>query len=362
MICDLFVNACVVIAFISIMYHVFRGKSMTGLLSLRFKICGGIISGILGIWLMYYSVHVDSTVILDFRNIPVILAAIYGGTIPAIISVTIMSGFRLIYFGVSKSSITAVIILILISIGCSLISSLNIPKKRKWIYSVLCSLIIGNAGLVYLIDNLAVLKMLLPIYCLVTIGISVITYQYTKYLDASSSLFRKLKNEASKDFLTELNNVRSFNSMFNSLICQAQEKKEKLSLLFIDIDFFKRVNDTFGHHNGDIVLKELGCLLTSTCRSFDIVSRNGGEEFSVMLLDCSKCHALEIAEKIRKKVEEHDFILSDGTKINITISIGVSTYPDIITEPDKLLESADSALYEAKQTGRNKVVVFSEHN
>ena len=161
--------------------------------------------------------------------------------------------------------------------------------------------------------------------------------------------------ESSKDFLTGLNNVRKFDSLFNNAIENAKEKKENLSLLMIDIDFFKRVNDTYGHAEGDVVLQELGKILSKNSRSFDVVSRNGGEEFTVLLLGCPKDNAIQIAERIRATVENHSFVLTTGLEISITVSIGVSSYPELTEEVEKLVEKSDIALYAAKRTGRNKV-------
>lgn len=193
-----------------------------------------------------------------------------------------------------------------------------------------------------------------------TLIVSLLVYNYVNYLGYLTHLYRKFKDESSKDFLTGLNSVRKFDIFFNTLADAAQSKNEKLSLLYIDIDFFKKVNDNYGHSNGDIVLRELGSILIKNCRSFDFVSRNGGEEFTVLLLDCEAKQALEIAERIRKTIEMHTFILLDGKKINITISIGVSSYPDTITDSHNLIYEADMALYAAKRSGRNKVVLFND--
>lgn len=170
--------------------------------------------------------------------------------------------------------------------------------------------------------------------------------------------YRWYKQESNIDFLTGLNNVRQFNKLYNMLINNEKNSYRIFSLLYIDVDFFKNVNDTYGHENGDIVLRKLSEILKKTCRSIDIISRNGGEEFSVILLDCPYERALEIAERIRKNVENTPIELSNKTKINITISIGVASYPNPISNLDMLRESADKALYEAKKTGRNKVVSF----
>nr|WP_281419751.1 GGDEF domain-containing protein [Evansella tamaricis] len=170
-------------------------------------------------------------------------------------------------------------------------------------------------------------------------------------------LLKKYKEEAIVDYLTGLNNYRSFNSMYGVILTNAINKGEQLSVLFIDIDHFKKVNDTYGHPEGDIVLKKLGELLKSNTRSYDIVSRNGGEEFSVILLDLPLENAANVGEKLRTIIEGTSFELSDGTIIHITVSVGVANYPTTTADPDNLLVDADKALYKAKKAGRNMVIV-----
>jgi len=189
--------------------------------------------------------------------------------------------------------------------------------------------------------------------------VSYFVYIYTEYLCEIVELYTKLKNEATVDFLTGLNNVRQFDKTFNIFSQQTIRKGENLSLLFLDIDHFKKINDTYGHSSGDIILKDLADILKDTSRGFDIVSRNGGEEFSVLLSDCTSSNAVRIAERIRTNVEGNKFYISKDVSICITISIGVSTYPSITKDIDMLVENADLALYQAKRTGRNKVVLYS---
>lgn len=192
------------------------------------------------------------------------------------------------------------------------------------------------------------------------LGVSYLLFLYTQHLSESVQLNRRLKNEATTDFLTGLNNVRQFDTSFNSISQLTLIKQEKLSFLFVDIDFFKNVNDTYGHNKGDIVLKILSEILIDSFRIFDVISRNGGEEFSILLLGCSSFQAMEIAERLRKKVEAYKFNISDKVCLNITISIEISTYPDTTSKIDNLLEDADNALYEAKRTGRNKVILYKK--
>ncbi|MGI0511342.1 diguanylate cyclase DgcA [Treponema denticola] len=134
------------------------------------------------------------------------------------------------------------------------------------------------------------------------------------------------------------------------------EKKETLSILMIDIDFFKNINDTYGHAAGDIVLEEVAKIIKSCTRNADTAARYGGEEFVVMLNNTAASAAMAVAERIRKSVEEKS-IMYDGKKINVTISIGVSSYNFDLESAKSIVERADKALYESKQNGRNHVTL-----
>lgn len=359
---DFFVNTCILITFISVIHIFAKDKDMNNNIPLILKIIFGVSSGVLGIILMLYSVNITSDIIIDFRNIPILLSAIYGGFLPTIIASMGIGIFRLLYFGVSQSSIIGLITALIIGIGFSIICSLKLSRKNKWIFSIIYSFFAFSIALFIALGVSTTFWAIVAIYCMGNICVSWIVFIYAENLIESVQLNKRFKNEATKDFLTGLNNVRNFDISFNSISQLTLRKGENLSLLFVDIDFFKKVNDTYGHNIGDIVLKGLAEILTDTVRVFDIVSRNGGEEFSVLLLDCSTSHAIEIAERLRNKVETHEFNISDKVNLSITISIGVSTYPDTTNNIDNLLEDADKALYEAKRTGRNKVVLYKKDN
>ena len=134
------------------------------------------------------------------------------------------------------------------------------------------------------------------------------------------------------------------------------EKKETLSILMLDIDFFKNINDTYGHAVGDIVLEEVARIIKSCTRSADTAARYGGEEFVVMLNNTPSDAAMAIAERIRKSIEEK-IIMYNGKKINVTISIGVSSYNFDFESAKSIVDRADKALYESKQNGRNNVTL-----
>jgi diguanylate cyclase (GGDEF)-like protein len=129
----------------------------------------------------------------------------------------------------------------------------------------------------------------------------------------------------------------------------------------VDVDHFKRYNDTFGHLQGDKVLREMASTLKRNIREIDTVARFGGEEFIVLLPDTDKKGAMAVGEKLRRIVESHRFLDTSGTGVQpITISIGVSSYPDDVREQDDLIDHADIALYEAKDSGRNRVINYPQ--
>jgi diguanylate cyclase len=356
---EIFINSCILITFMSITHNFFKNKDISPNSSIPIKILIGSCAGLLGILLMLFSVQVTPTIITDYRALPILLTALYGGFLPTIIATIIMGIFRIWHFGVSNASVLAVIVILLMGIGFNLINLAKAARKSKWIYSIIYSLIVNTIPMIILIKDLAFLFKAFAAYTVSTIFMAYFVFRYTEYLRESTVLYRRLKNEATVDFLTGLNNVRQFDNIFNVVAQQVMRNKEYLSLLFLDIDSFKKINDTYGHISGDIILRDLAVILRNTCRDSNIVSRNGGEEFSVLLLDCPSARALEVAERIRKNVESNKFHISDKVSINITISIGISTYPNITNNIDNLLKHADNALYEAKRTGRNKVVLYN---
>ena len=143
-------------------------------------------------------------------------------------------------------------------------------------------------------------------------------------------------------------------------IINLSKTKEDLSILMIDIDFFKKINDTYGHSAGDIVLEETARIIKSCTRSADTAARYGGEEFVVMLSNTPANDAMTIAERIRKSIEGNVILYNDN-KIKITVSTGVSSYNFDLEPAKSLVDRADKALYESKQNGRN-YVTLSEKN
>ncbi|PPC97163.1 diguanylate cyclase [Methylotenera mobilis] len=175
-------------------------------------------------------------------------------------------------------------------------------------------------------------------------------------ISKQKTLEDELKHKVNHDYLTGLNSRDWFMNQALIELNRANRFSSPLSLLMLDIDFFKTVNDTHGHQVGDIALKSVADIAKSTLRDFDICARLGGEEFAVLLPETNKSQAYEVAERLRLAIENSKVPLpSGGLPLTMTISIGVSSMTSKDDNIDVLISKADKALYEAKKTGRNKV-------
>jgi diguanylate cyclase (GGDEF)-like protein len=164
-----------------------------------------------------------------------------------------------------------------------------------------------------------------------------------------------LHEQSIRDSLTGLYNRRFLEEFLLRELARADRKKHPLSIITMDIDHFKRINDTLGHGAGDIVLRRVGLLLQGFVRQSDIACRVGGEEFSVLLPEASMQIATQRAENIRRAVQELKLKYEEHTLAAITISLGVAAFPDHGTTPAALLHAADQAMYDAKYRGRDRV-------
>ena len=178
--------------------------------------------------------------------------------------------------------------------------------------------------------------------------------RYTDYL--RNNLDHSLEL-AVTDQLTGLHNRRYMSGQLDSLVKRAAMGGEPVSALLIDIDFFKKINDTFGHDIGDEVLREFALRLASNVRAIDLPCRFGGEEFVVVMPDTALADALRIAERIRNHVAGSPFKVAQGKELlTVTISVGVSATTGPGDTPEALLKRADQGVYQAKASGRNAVV------
>jgi diguanylate cyclase (GGDEF)-like protein len=181
--------------------------------------------------------------------------------------------------------------------------------------------------------------------------------QLKKNMEELERMNRDLEDLANHDGLTGLLNNRCFREALELEIQRCRRYDHEFSLVFMDLDHFKHYNDTHGHLAGDQLLKDLARLLTTNSRSVTVLARYGGEEFVALCPETPKRGALIYAERLRSKVEEHPFAgRAEQPLGTVTISAGVATYPEDATESRELIDCADQALYEAKESGRNRII------
>lgn len=170
----------------------------------------------------------------------------------------------------------------------------------------------------------------------------------------------KLQKMATHDGLTGLLNRRKFDLLLQELVNRQIRYGRPFSMLMLDIDHFKHVNDTYGHQAGDVILTELGNRLKSYSRETDSAARYGGEEFTLLMPETVNLHASEFAQRLCENLASEPWDIGNGTKISVTLSIGVATCPEHANTPQELIAAADKALYIAKETGRNRIFNYQD--
>jgi diguanylate cyclase (GGDEF)-like protein len=165
----------------------------------------------------------------------------------------------------------------------------------------------------------------------------------------------RLERLAVTDGLTGVFNHRRFQEQLQGELIRSERHKRPLGVLMVDVDFFKKVNDSMGHPAGDELLRRLAAVLSTDLRQTDMIARYGGEEFAVILPETTKSEAMQVAERMRQAVEER---INTGTPwpTRVTVSIGVATFPEDGTTGEAVLTAADQAMYVAKRQGRNRVI------
>jgi diguanylate cyclase (GGDEF)-like protein len=186
---------------------------------------------------------------------------------------------------------------------------------------------------------------------------NVIKYLYIAVQDVTELVAyeQRLIEKNVKDSLTETYNRRFLEECLNREFEKYKRYSRSLSLIMLDIDFFKHVNDMHGHQCGDFILKSVASKTASVIRKVDILARYGGEEFCCLLPESTLNEALDVAERIRTTIAERPFVFRD-ISVQVTVSLGASELRADIHSAEMLLKLADEALYEAKRGGRNKVV------
>jgi diguanylate cyclase (GGDEF)-like protein len=168
-------------------------------------------------------------------------------------------------------------------------------------------------------------------------------------------LLKRAESLSVTDDLTHLYNSRYLNQVLRRETKRASRSGRPLSLLFIDLDGFKAVNDTYGHLFGSRALVEAAAVIRQSARETDVVSRFGGDEFALVLPDTGSEGAFAVGERIRERIAAHKFLAVDGLNVHLTGSVGVATLPDVAASSEELVQAADKAMYAVKESGKNGI-------
>ena len=255
-------------------------------------------------------------------------------------------------FGVNENQYKLLYLFIIIT------TTIESGMKQGLIVSCISSLILLSMD-IYMAPNLVI-----NTYFendLILAGIFILTaWPLGFYVKVEEQHIKMLENLANIDGLTELYNHRYFYDTLIEKIKNGEMDNKPISMIFIDVDYFKQYNDMFGHQRGDYVLKKIGEIIKENSRDGDVAARYGGEEFAVILPNTSEEQALSVAENLRKKIETTYFEGEESQpKGKITASMGVSVYPDKAKDEIELIKSADDALYRAKFFNKNRVEAYT---
>lgn len=316
---------------------------------------------ILSILNMNFSINNNGTMI-DFRYIPVMVAGYFGGPLTGIVT-ALLAGIYLINQVYSNASIYMALSLLVLGIVSGFFCTYRFHRKLLLIIPALVGtaiavlsevLILTTKGVTIRSQNYVILSILYPLAFLFLVAIF-------KDMIKINEQRKSLEIAATVDGMTGLFNFRYFDASLKRILESATRRSQKLTVGILDLDYFKKVNDTYGHPAGDEVLRQMGDLIQKSLRPFDIAARYGGEEFAIILPECDRDDAFKVCERLRENIEKKYFIF-EGQKINITASIGVTTFPDCAQTGEDLVRQSDLALYQAKKNGRNKVVLYCEES
>lgn len=359
----LFISANLILAYTFISGYSFRKYSTEDMKKIKIRFLVGLSSGLLNVLVLAYDYTVSNTsAVLDFRIITLITSFYLGGVLSASITGFFTIAFRFLYFGATRSAYIDAYGLICILVFLFILAFINkykpINKAVQWFLCIVFALFSNLMVYSIVLENLVINPW--PVITQYTMWLMLAaTTQFflIKYVESSNAIYLKYVSTANIDHLTNLHNTRYFDGAYNEAVQNALNQDMPFSCIMIDIDFFKKVNDEHGHAAGDIVLQTLGELLKESFRKEDIVGRIGGEEFCVVMKNCSLARAQESAEKFRDLVSMTPFVLTEKESIYITVSLGVASFRESTQNSFKVKELADDALYNAKRTGRNKVCV-----
>lgn len=355
---DFYIDTIILLSTVLMAYALLKDKHAR--LSAAAVTLLGVAAGFFSCLMMVFGIRVAPGIIVDFRNIPLMLTAIYCN-LPATMIVAVMIGAaRMFLIGGQAGAVSAVFTALTNALLCGLIGRSKLDSRHQWIMATLGFLSVTFVALYFTLRDKGQFASIVAAYTIAHVIVLALLSQLLQKLKSDSILRAQLRLDSHNDPLTGLYNLRFFRNSLAELLAHARRHRQPLALLYMDIDYFKNINDTWGHDGGDRILTDVARMLKEHCRAADILSRNGGEEFSLLLPRCSATQAQAVAQRIREQIAGHDFYVAQAKAIHVTISIGVAAFPQHAADGQQLLQYADSALYDAKRVGRNAVCVYAE--
>lgn len=314
------------------------------------------VASLTSLLLMLLAVDLPKGAIIDLRQIILVLLVYYIGPKVAIPTAILISVIRLSLGFHSASIRTAIMYIVLgflLPVVCKkLVKKINNKYVVLLILNAIC--VAATAMISYVLyDSFLVYISIYSSFLVLSSLVGILATLFIEDLLKSRSLYLDEKEQAKMDFLTGLYNKRAFTNKWQRI--EVDETIATTALMLIDIDYFKGINDRYGHANGDFVLRQLATILKVGAADNELVYRVGGEEFCLILNDLSYDAQKNIAETIRFRVAHKEFLLENGTSIQLTVSIGLAA-SDQVKDMKKLYRLADQCLYMAKNQGRNKVM------
>ena len=219
-----------------------------------------------------------------------------------------------------------------------------------FVFTVLLSVLLVDSGILWHeAARWARLTILLVLGCLLIVT----SWHWLRLRDANQEVTQGLSNLLFVDYLTKIFNSRYLDERLEHELRRARRRGRPLSVLYLDLDRFKEINDTLGHHAGDDVLEQFGRLLRQCVRDCDVVGRLGGDEFLIILPDTATANARKLAIRVKGVTASHSFMYA-GRSLPVSLSIGVASFPADATDKDQLLILADEAMYAAKKASRRR--------
>lgn len=337
-------DACITYATLSVSYFALSKNSPFSFQAALWKRgVFGVLAGLAVVYLNQDRLLLSGNVYYSFAMIPMILVIFFGGAVSGavcyLVSFTFTGGFTL------DNLFIATILLPL------LLSAVWRKRSSRVFYITIVIIALYRIVAVGMLVNFRELWLDILVYQLASAFCLAVCYQALRFKQRHIYAFFSMRDKVHTDSLTRINNRASVDYKMMSQYAQ----RRSCGLMILDLDDFKKVNDTYGHLVGDEVLASVGRILQECVRKEDFVGRYGGEEFIVITSSHEPQHIADVAERIRSRVASAGFVTDEGDEIKVTISIGTSLYLAGMAV-DKALKMTDEALYAAKRNGKNQVV------